>query len=220
MSILLASATEAEIAPTLVWLNSLEPDNPLRTQIKVCITGVGLMAATYGLTYELTKEPAGLVVGVGVAGAFNRDIRLAECVLVRSEQLAEFGAEDGEAFLDVFGMGLVNGDEHPYSGGKLINPLSDIPAPMAGLRQVDSLTVVKVSGQEPTIEERIKRYGADIEGMEGAALHYVCEKMGVPNVQLRAISNYVTRRDRNAWKMPEAIGALNTLLQGWLKTLG
>jgi futalosine hydrolase len=219
MSILLAAATEAEIAPTLAWLDGLEPGSSIKRQISVCVTGVGLMASTFELTRELISKPAELVVGAGIAGAFNRDIQLAECVIVRSEQLADFGAEDGPEFIDIFGMGLVKGDEAPFSGGKLINALGKLPPVLSTLRQVDSLTVTRVSGHEPTIADRNARYTADIEGMEGAALHYVCGKLEVPYIQLRSISNYVTRRDRNAWKTGEAIGALNTQLQEWLKTL-
>lgn len=219
MSILLASATEAEILPTLEWLRTPAADKALKQQLRICITGVGLMATTYELTRELSTQSADLVVGAGIAGAFKRDIILGECVIVRSEQIADFGAEDGDAFLDAFGMELVNGNESPFSNGRLVNPLNHLPGTMSTLRQVNSLSVMKVSGRESSIEERITRYRADIEGMEGAALHYVCGRMATPYVQLRSISNYVTRRDRSAWKIPEAIAALNTHLQNWLLSL-
>jgi futalosine hydrolase len=52
--------------------------------------------------------------------------------------------------------------------------------------------------------------------MEGAALHYVCLKEKIPFLQVRAISNYITRRDRNAWRMAEAIASLNAQLSAWL----
>jgi futalosine hydrolase len=53
--------------------------------------------------------------------------------------------------------------------------------------------------------------------MEGAALHYVCLQMNRPFLQIRAISNYVTPRNRAAWKIGEAVMALNAQLIDWLR---
>lgn len=219
MNILLAVATEAEIMPTLEWLDRFKKDNPILDQVQVCITGVGLLAATYQLTRALAEHSIGFVIGAGIAGAFSRDIHLSECVIVQSEQLADFGAEDGETFLDAFSMGLANSAEAPFTQGRLVNPMETSPFPAGHLRHVSGLTVLTVSGYEPTIAERVARYGADVESMEGAALHYACGRLGVAYIQLRAISNYVTRRDRSAWKMGEAIAALNKQLLEWLKLL-
>ena len=55
--------------------------------------------------------------------------------------------------------------------------------------------------------------------MEGAALHYVCLQMAQPFLQLRAISNYVMPRDRAAWKIGDAVTALNAQLIDWFQTV-
>ena len=49
--------------------------------------------------------------------------------------------------------------------------------------------------------------------MEGAAFFYACLSAGLEPVQLRAISNYVEPRNREAWRMREAITALNDTLR-------
>lgn len=213
MNILLAAATEAEIAPTLAWLRSSGNEHAVR----VCITGVGLLAASCRLTRIIAgAEDIDLVIGAGIAGSFNRDLQLGECVLVSNEQLADLGAEDGETFLDAFDMGLVPASDAPFSDRRLINPMETCILPTAHLKAVSGLTVLTVSGYEPTIAQRIARYGADTESMEGAALHYACLSMDKPFLHLRAISNYVTRRDRSAWKLSDSIGALNEQLLRWL----
>jgi futalosine hydrolase len=47
--------------------------------------------------------------------------------------------------------------------------------------------------------------------MEGAAFMYACLVAGVAFAQIRAVSNVVERRNRAAWKMPDAITALNAV---------
>jgi futalosine hydrolase len=74
---------------------------------------------------------------------------------------------------------------------------------------VTGVTVNTVHGHEPTIAALLERGHADVESMEGAALLYACLLQGVPCAQVRAVSNYVERRNRAAWKMGEAIDALN-----------
>ena len=57
------------------------------------------------------------------------------------------------------------------------------------------------------------------ESMEGAALHYVCRSMGVPFMQVRAISNYIGERDKSKWKMKEAVDNLNDTLLKYVDKL-
>lgn len=219
MKILLAAATTAEIAETLAWLQGIDPENPVPENVDICITGVGLLTSTFRLTKALAYSDYDLVIGAGIAGAFDRSLHLGQCVVVTAETLADFGAEDGPAFLDAFDIGLEKADEPPFTAGKLLNSLDGLPECITSLPQVSGLTVLKVSGNEPTIEERTSRYGTAVESMEGAALHYACLSLGIPFVQLRSISNYVTRRDRSAWQLKPAIDALNGKLTEWLRQL-
>ena len=48
--------------------------------------------------------------------------------------------------------------------------------------------------------------------MEGAAFHYACLLQKFKFFQLRSVSNVVGERDKNKWKMKEAIEALNNEL--------
>ena len=76
------------------------------------------------------------------------------------------------------------------------------------LRQVTGITVNTVHGNERTIAAVRNRYAPDVESMEGAAFMYASLIAGVPFVQVRAVSNAVTRRNRGAWRVDEAIRAL------------
>lgn len=219
MKVLLTAATEAEIAPTLAELHRNNAGMQGMYSIGTCITGVGMLAAAYELTKALHTEKWDYVIGAGVAGAFSQALSLGDVVIVESEQIADFGAEDGENFLDAFSMGLVKANRAPFAHRLMINPLQSPLFPIAHLPRVAGLTVMLGSGHEPTIAQRMARYGASVESMEGAALHYVCLKEKIPFLQVRAISNYVTRRNREAWRIADAIAALNSQLNAWFQPL-
>ena len=72
-------------------------------------------------------------------------------------------------------------------------------------KHVNALTVAVNAGTKTTIEKRIKKFKADIETMEGAALHYVCLQNNIPFLQIRTISNYVEIRNKDNWNIPLAL---------------
>jgi futalosine hydrolase len=213
MKLLLAAATEAEIGSTLEALASA-PDTSV--EVTPCITGVGLTAATFALTRALCTDRYDFVIQAGIGGAFDRSIALGTVALVERETFGDLGAEDNDGFLTVFDLGFEDQDRHPFQNGSLINPLSSIPFDVSDLPRISSLTVHTVSGIAHTVSERASHYGASLESMEGAALHFVCLSLGIPFLQLRAVSNYVEPRNRAAWQVKPAIAALNAQLQQWL----
>ena len=48
-----------------------------------------------------------------------------------------------------------------------------------------------------------------VETMEGAAFLMSCSNDGIASLQVRSISKYVGRRNRDAWNIPLAIENLN-----------
>jgi len=54
------------------------------------------------------------------------------------------------------------------------------------------------------------------ESMEGAAFFYACKQAGVPCLQIRAVSNYVEKRNRDAWQIGLAIKNLNSFAAEFL----
>src|SRR4028118_1458195 len=113
MNILLAAATEGEIAPTIAWLreHTVETNKNLFTfgaaSVQICLTGVGIMAATETLTRTLLVTRYDFAVQAGVAGTFDRSTPLGEVVCILSEVLGDFGAEDHDgSLLDVYALGL------------------------------------------------------------------------------------------------------------------
>lgn len=197
--ILIVAATHAEIAPLAARL-----PRPVPT----LVTGVGPAATGYALGRALALESYRLVINIGLAGAFRTDWPLGTVVEVSEDRFADLGAEDREGFLDLQQLGLITPDTEPYEEG-MLRPLHGIrPACLAELPQASGITVHTAHGSRASIDAVTRRLAPDVESMEGAAFFYACRMAGVPCVQLRAISNHVVPRDRDAWNIPLAVANL------------
>lgn len=215
MKILLIAATQAEIAPFYKNLNFLEEEvNILGDfQLKVLITGAGMVATTYQLTKSLHYFRPDLLLNVGIAGSIDPLILRKSLVNVTSDHFFAFGAEHHDAFLAASQIGLqpkhfdtLESIPFPDNISKLIEKFSSIQA-------VKGITVQTVHGQEQSIL-KMKRLNpeAQIESMEGAAVFYVGLQEQIPVVQIRSISNPVEPRNREGWDLEGSIAVLNDFL--------
>jgi len=180
--------------------------NQLITNLSFLITGVGMVATAFALGKHLSTNQHDLVINLGIAGSFDRNIELGEVVEVIEDTFAELGAEDDEAFLPLNEMGF--------------GEVTFIPSrhPFLNIRQVKGITVNKVHGNEASIQKMVNTLNPQVESMEGAAVFYACKQFNLPCVQIRAVSNYVEKRNREAWKIGLAVKNLNTFAVGWLKS--
>jgi len=65
-----------------------------------------------------------------------------------------------------------------------------------------------VHGNSQSISAIKKKYNFQIESMEGAAYLYACKMLDIKGYQIRAISNYIEDRNRENWKVEEALNNL------------
>lgn len=160
---------------------------------------------------KLATEKFDLVINIGLAGSFFKDVRIGSVVHVTQDRFSELGAEDGETFLTIEELNLGASEVkplHPYK-----NPVID------KLPVVGGITVNTVHGEENSIHKVFDRFHPFVESMEGAAFFRACNEFELPCVQIRAISNYVTRRDRDAWDIPGALKNLHLKTQEILRAL-
>lgn len=214
MKILIVSATTEEILPFLKWLEA----HPLEDhQIDTLVTGVGLVATTFHMTYVLTHNEFDLVIQAGIAGSFRKNLPIGQTVFVVSETFADLGSEDRNGdFISAFDMGFIQKDEFPFTDGRILNP----DAQQAGfLRQVHAVSSNTSHGKQASIDLIIKKLDPDIESMEGAAFFYTCRMMNVPFLEIRTISNYVEPRNKDHWNIPLAIDKLNETIIGIVEVL-
>jgi futalosine hydrolase len=208
MKILLVSATAGEISPILEKLGCKKAAGSKvfsgrlkNNSVDVLVTGIGMTATAFYLGNVLHKG-YDLALNLGLAGSFNRNLELGEIVNVMEDHFAELGAEDGDDFLTLEQMKL--------EGSAVIKNDSVIENKvLARIPQVTGITVNKVHGNEQSIKKAFDRFHPYTESMEGAAFLFACKEAGVPCAQIRGISNYVERRNREAWNIPLAVKKLN-----------
>lgn len=201
MHILVVAATELEIP--------LLSGGPRGCHhVDILVTGVGMVATAARSAQALARGRYDVAFNFGVCGAFDRSMPPGRVVHVISDRLAEMGAEDGDGFLTLHDLGLAQDD------GVLLNEAPPENTALQTLPVVRSITVNTVHGRDESIAALLERLSPQVESMEGAAFAYACTISGVRYAQVRAVSNMVERRNRDAWRVDLAIRNLNdTALQ-------
>lgn len=200
MRILVIAATKPEI----------EPFTATNKEAEILITGIGVPSTLYHLQKKLQQQSIDIVIQAGIAGSFSNENNLGEVVFVRQDTFADIGIEENEKFTGIFQSGFADKDAFPFSNGWLIN--SNPIFINSWLPLVKAITVNKVSDSILQTKQLANSFSPEIESMEGAALHYVCLQENISFIQIRSISNLIGERDKNKWKLKEAIKNLNTEL--------
>lgn len=213
MKILLVSATKFEIAPLVKKFRKIAARKNISSyrfknrSFDVLITGVGMTATAFHLGKMLDKK-YDLVINAGIAGSFRKSIQLGSVVNVVSDCFADLGAEDGKKILTLKEIGFENISSHkPQVISKRIRKI------LSALPQVKGITVNTVHGNSVSIKKAVKKFNPDIESMEGAAFFFACNHEKIPCIQVRAISNYVERRNKKKWKMDLAVRNLSVSVE-------
>ncbi len=221
--LLLVAATPFEIAPLIHQIQEqfkAEEDGTFskgNLSVQILVTGVGMTHTAYFLGRVMKPGTFNFAINAGIAGAFNRDLKIGDVVNVTTERFGDFGVEEADGtFTDIHQLGLMDGDTPPFQFGVLTNPGA---GDFSFLANANGLTVNKVHGYENSIAAIHKKYGADVESMEGAAFFLAALYAGTPFLSIRSISNYVEKRNREAWDLPKAIEELNKVLSQVLESI-
>src|SRR6185295_15606954 len=164
---------------------------------------VGMVAAAAWSSRVLALARYDVALNLGVCGSFDPALKPGDVVHVVTDRIAELGAEDGDAFLSIEELNLPGDYEFTNVAPPPNAALQRLPA-------VSGITVNTVHGNERSIAAVIARYRPQVESMEGAAFMQACLVHEVAFAQVRAVSNVVERRNRDAWKLADAIGVLAT----------
>lgn len=219
MRLLIVSATSLEIKPLLTELgkgralqNHVTRYRYRNFQVDILITGVGMVPTAVFTSIVLAKYSYDAVINAGICGSFNRDIPIGKVLNINTDCLPETGAEDGEHFLSIIDLKLLDQDEFPFFGGKLINDSVFDSSLIKSLQLSTGVTVNTVHGNEQSIAAFLSRHHVDVESMEGAAFMYSCKLSKERFIQIRSVSNYIEDRDVSKWNIPLAVHAINHFL--------
>ncbi|UOE92091.1 futalosine hydrolase [Alkalihalobacillus sp. LMS39] len=203
-TILLVTSVEAE---KQAILNGLGHTN----QISVEIVGVGPMQAAVHTARLLMNKNYDLVINVGIAGGFVNEVEIGDIVVGTSTVAAELGSEtkDGFLTLEELGFGESMFSSNPHHRSIIKNALDD---KQYATRLGPILTVSTTTGTKETSEKLKRRFPSAIaEAMEGFGVATAANVFNVPMLEIRSISNRVGPRNKEEWKIKEALHQLTTV---------
>lgn len=209
MNVLIVAATEREVETTRRYLAEKMYQRKDCT-MQILITGVGLVNTTYRLVKYFAVHKPDLVIQAGIGGSFHPFYPPGMVTVVKEERIGDAGAEEENGFKDLFDLQLED-DSFPFVHQALVNPHEKWLS-QTRLHKVKAVSVNEVTTKHSRILQLAEKYNPVIESMEGAAFHFVCLQEAVPFIQLRAISNFVGERNKQNWKLKEAVNNLNEAL--------
>ncbi|MDJ0384604.1 futalosine hydrolase [Streptomyces sp. G-G2] len=181
--------------------------------LDVLVGGVGPAAAAAATATALATSlaaapgtgtgPYGLVVSAGIGGGFRPAAPLGTLVVADAIVAADLGAETPDGFLDVRELGFGHTVHLPPA------ELAARAAEATGALLAPVLTVSTVTGTAEGAARLAARHPlAGAEAMEGFGVAEAAAAYGLPVLEIRAVSNAVGPRDRAAWRIGDALGAL------------
>jgi len=174
--------------------------------IEMLVTGVGPIEAGISVARALAQGPYSLVINAGVAGAFEGGAEVGEGVIV-SEEYMEIGLEGSQPLPLPDGLRVI---DRAASDLVLVDRLVEL-----GFQSRRGITVSCVTATQETAQ-RLARYRADVESMEGFAVLRAAEMAAVPAIEVRGISNIVTARAQSRWNFEAGLEGLQKILAALL----
>ncbi|MEU3597327.1 futalosine hydrolase [Streptomyces sp. NPDC006798] len=199
-----AAAITAAVAPT----GSTASAGP---GVEVLAGGVGPAAVAARTAVALSRAagtagtpPYDLVVSAGIGGGFAPHAPVGSLVVADAIVAADLGAgtPDG-GWLPLGELGFGRDRYEPPRGAALE------AARLTGGLLAPVLTVSSVTGSAARAAELSGRHPrAGAEAMEGFGVAEAAAVFGLPVLEVRAVSNAVGPRDRDAWRIKDALAAL------------
>ena len=177
--------------------------------VTVLAGGVGAPAAAAAAAAELARAAARgdsyrCVISAGIAGGFADRAPVGATVLATAAVAADLGAESADGFLSLTDLGF--GQSTVDCDGELLRALREsLPSAVVGT----ILTVATVTGStERATALQARHPDAVAEAMEGYGVGTAALQAGVGFAELRTVSNPVGPRDRESWRIADALAAL------------
>lgn len=207
--VLVVTAVAAERDAVLRGLR----ENPM---FHVIAGGVGPVAAAISTVKAMIAAKYDLVVSAGIGGGFAGQAEIGSLVVASDIVAADLGAQTPEGFSSLDELGF--GSARIPVDADLANRVAEAMRASGLTAQCGPvLTLSTVTGTAATASELAVRVpGAAAEAMEGFGVAAAAQDFGIPVLEIRSISNKVGPRDRSAWRIGEALAALesaSTVLQ-------
>jgi futalosine hydrolase len=196
----------------------------------VVIGGIGAVNTAHALTRCLIAQPRpSLVIQTGIAGAYvPAGVEVGSVLLATEEMYGDLGVITPAGWLpaDAIGIPLVEArGGHPARFNEfpcdpqLVAAAAAIAGPLVA-RTGRFLTLAQVTGVRELGDALHRRFNALCESMEGAAAAHVCALHDVPFLEVRGVSNLVEDRDRESWRIADAVRAAQAVTRQLIEQAG
>lgn len=185
----------------------------------VLIAGVGPVIAAVRTASQLSIQKYAVVISAGIGGGFVNRAPVGSLVIADQIVYADLGAETPDGFQTVQELGF--GENYCAVDLDRSNELASC-CYQSGIDVAVGpiLTVSTVTGTAASALELSKRVpGAAAEAMEGYGVAMACHHYGIPVMELRAISNEVGPRNREAWRIGDALDTLALSIKHLLEVI-
>ncbi|MBC7528600.1 MAG: hypothetical protein H7308_13760 [Chthonomonadaceae bacterium] len=202
-------------AATKFELDTVPPDE----NAECWITGVGIPQVFEHYAQIAQFSELNCIVNVGIAGAYpNSDAKIGDIVVGESEVYGDIGFELPEepGFRSITESDFGTEYREPFLL-KVPGSLSQLNLPHLVGR---GCTVSTCTGTRKTGELREKLFAAHFETMEGAAVAQCANRLRVPMIEIRAISNIASDRDMKPQNIRLALDNLGKFLSAWIEVEG
>jgi len=184
----------------------------------IVVSGVGRTNAAAATTLaSIAHGPFDAAISIGLAGALPES-QLEPGDLIAADQCvyAEEGIMTPEGFLDMTGLGFQLGTDP----GNAISCDEDLVRRLQAVAPIMSIaTVATCSGTDAAAAEIRNRTGCAAEAMEGAAVVHAAQRLNIPAIEVRAISNTTGDRHEQRWDLPKALQVLQEGISSIRNTL-
>ncbi|WP_299535400.1 futalosine hydrolase [uncultured Streptomyces sp.] len=187
--------------------------------LDVLAGGAGPAAASAATAFALAacSGAYGLVVSAGIGGGFAPAAPVGSLVVADAIVAADLGAETPDGFVPVTGLGFGRDRFEPPPA--LVREAASVTGAVTG----PVLTLSTVTGSAARTAALLAAHPTAVaEAMEGFGVAEAAAGLGLPALEIRAVSNTVGPRDRAAWRIGDALTALTgafgkliPVLEGW-----
>lgn len=191
-------------------------------------TGIGVVNTAQALTVALQEVSPEFVLQIGIGGAYlSSGLDKGDLALATEENYGDLGVitPAGWSPADEIGIPILSADRNYY------NTYPVDPTLVARAQHIleqsgecvvqgPFITVQQCTGRKDIGNELAARFNAICENMEGAAAAHVCTLYAVPFLELRAISNRVEDRNKDAWDIPGAVQRVQIAARKFIEALG
>ena len=179
---------------------------------RLVVTGVGPVNAAHAATAAIMEQAPDAIMVCGIGGAYpSSGLKVGDVASAEVEIYGDLGAESPSGFLDMKTLGF----PVVASPTPLFNeiPMQVFPTNT----RARFVTVSTCTGTESSARDLEARTQGEVENMEGAAVAHVAHLHRIRVGEVRGISNIVTNRDNESWRLKDASIAAQSAVINWLR---